>query len=87
MQTNIVTRWEGWRELRGGSPRHRHAVDAWLQTHPAVLYWGDSWFSTPLYPNLARQSAARIDGLCMIVGKPGATAAQLLSARNLSSMM
>jgi hypothetical protein len=87
MQTNVVTRWEDWRDLRGGNPRHRRAVDEWLKTHPAVLYWGDSWFSTPLYPNLARQSAARIEGLRMIVGKPGATAAQLLAANQVSSMV
>jgi hypothetical protein len=87
MKTSIVTRWEEWRDLRGGDARHRRAVDAWLETHPAILYWGDSWFSTPLYPNLARQSADRIDGLRMIVGKPGALAAELLSARLVSKMM
>ena len=87
MTTNIVTRWEDWRNLRGGDGRHRRAVDAWLETHPAILYWGDSWFSTPLYPNLARQSAAGIDGLVMIVGKPGATAAELLSTGNVKRMI
>ena len=76
-----VTSWEAWRQAMGphGSRQRRH-VDDFLQTHPAVLYWGDSWFSTPLYLNLARQSARRIRGLSMIIGKPGAQAAQLFSA-------
>jgi hypothetical protein len=86
MKTSIVTRWEEWRDLRGGDARHRAAVDAWLKMHPAILYWGDSWFSTPLYPNLARQSAEKIDGLRMIIGKPGAMAAELMSARHISKM-
>jgi hypothetical protein len=85
MSSTLVTRWEELRELTGGGKRHRAAVDEWLATRPAVLYWGDSWFSTPLYPNLARHSAWRIDGLRMIVGKPGATAADLLSARSVAA--
>ena len=50
-----VTSWEAWRQAMGphGSRQRRH-VDDFLQAHPAVLYWGDSWFSTPLYLNLAR---------------------------------
>jgi hypothetical protein len=87
MTSNVATRWEEWRDIRGGSKQHKRAVDEWLETHPAVLYWGDSWFSTPLYPNLARQSAARIAGLRMIVGKPGATASDLFSAGNVRSMV
>lgn len=78
---NPVTRWEDWRTVVGPSgSRHRKAVMDQLQTRPALLYWGDSWFSTPLYPNLARQSAARIDGIGMLIGKPGTTAEQLFSA-------
>lgn len=83
MHSTVLTRWEELRDLTKGSKRHRQAVADWLITRPAVLYWGDSWFSTPLYPNLARQSAARVEGLRMIVGKPGATAAQLMSAREI----
>jgi hypothetical protein len=86
MQSTVLTRWEELRDITKGPKRHRQAVADWLSTRPAVLYWGDSWFSTPLYPNLARQSAARIDGLRMIVGKPGATAAQLMSAREIDRM-
>src|SRR5918993_3635667 len=76
-----TTRWETWRTLMG-RPRsaQRRRVDAFLRTQPALLYWGDSWFSTPLYPNLARQSAARIAGIGMLIGRPGATAEQLFSA-------
>ena len=77
-----VTSWEAWRGVMGhaGSRQRRNVTD-FLSTHPAVLYWGDSWFSTPLYLNLARQSARRIQGLSMIVGKPGAEAAELFSSR------
>lgn len=77
-----VTSWEQWRRVLGprGS-RQRGNVEAFLDKHPAVLYWGDSWFSTPLYLNLARQSARRVNGLSMIIGKPGAQATDLFSAR------
>ena len=73
-----VTSWESWRKTMGprGS-RHRTAVDAFLQSHPAIMYWGDSWFSTPLYLNLARQSSLRINGAGILIGKPGAEAAEL----------
>lgn len=86
MHSTVLTRWEDLRDLTKGPKRHREAVAAWLATRPAILYWGDSWFSTPLYPNLARQSAARIDGLRMIVGKPGATAAKLMGARDIRQL-
>lgn len=77
-----VTSWEAWRQALGhAGSRQRTHVAAFLESHPAILYWGDSWFSTPLYLNLARQSARRIEGLGMIIGKPGAEAADLFSAR------
>lgn len=79
MSVQVITRWEELREVVDGPKRHRESVRQWLLTRPALLYWGDSWFSTPLYPNLARQSSARINGLRMVVGKPGATAAELLT--------
>lgn len=76
-----VTSWEAWRTVMGhAGSRQRARIDDYLKTHPAVLYWGDSWFSTPLYLNLARQSAKRIDGIGMLIGKPGAEAAGLFSA-------
>ena len=76
-----TTRWETWRALMGphGS-RQRRQVEALLETMPCLLYWGDSWFSTPLYLNLARQSLLRISGMAMLIGKPGATAAELFTA-------
>ncbi len=86
MKATVLTRWEELRDITTGPKRHRQAVADWLVARPAILYWGDSWFSTPLYPNLARQSAARIDGLRMIVGKPGATAAQLMGARDIERL-
>ena len=75
-----VTQWEAWRATMGApSSRQRKQVDAFLQTRPSLLYWGDSWFSTMLYLNLARQSVRRIDGMGILIGKPGATADQLFS--------
>lgn len=79
--SSILTRWEHLRDLTRGPKQYLKAVAEYLKTHPAVIYHGDSWFSTPLYPNLARQSAARVDGLRMVVGKPGALAAELFGAK------
>lgn len=82
-----VTSWEQWRRALGPSgSRQRGNVEAFLDKHPAILYWGDSWFSTPLYLNLARQSARRINGFGMIKGKPGALAASLFSTREVERM-
>jgi hypothetical protein len=80
-KANWTTRWEVQRDMMGtpGSAR-RKAVDAFLQSRPCLMYWGDSWFSTPLYLNLAKQSMLRINGMAMLVGKPGATAAGLFTA-------
>lgn len=80
-QMNWTTRWEVWRELMGRpSSAQRKRVETFLRTRPALLYWGDSWFSTPLYLNLARQSILGIDGMTMLIGKPGATASELFTA-------
>ncbi len=83
-----VTSWEKWREAMGprGS-RQRARVMDYLKSHPAILYWGDSWFSTPLYLNLARQSCLRINGMGMIVGKPGAEAAELFGKDDVKRMV
>jgi hypothetical protein len=88
MPMSWTTRWESWRELLGrpNTPQRRR-VEAFLQTHPALLYWGDSWFSTPLYLNLARQSLLRINGMAMVVGKPGATASELFGGNNVAQMI
>ena len=81
-QMNWTTRWETWRTLMGApSSLQRKRVEAFLQTRPSLLYWGDSWFSTPLYLNLARQSILGIDGMAMLIGKPGATASELFLVR------
>lgn len=75
-----VTMWEQWRDLMGApSSAVRQEINKKLQTRPCMLYWGDSWFSTPLYLNLARQSMRRIDGLGILVGKPGAQAERLFT--------
>lgn len=75
-----VTTWEAWRAAMGTpSSRQRKQVDRFLETHPSILYWGDSWFSTMLYLNLARQSIRRIDGMGILIGKPGATAERLFA--------
>lgn len=84
---DVVYRWESWREV-AGSPqsRERKELERRLQTRPALLYWGDSWFMTPLYLNLAAQSMRRIDGVAMVVGKAGATAAGLFTPRSIKSV-
>lgn len=53
-----------------------------LRTRPAIAYWGDSWFSTPLYKNLYWNSFARIDGISLRLGGPGLTAAKMLTPAN-----
>lgn len=85
MLTTVLDRWEDLRELTTGPKAHLRSVADYLQGHPAVLYHGDSWFSTPLYPNLARQSAAGIDGVRMIVGKPGAQAKGLFDPKSVAT--
>lgn len=75
-----VTMWEQWRDLMGApSSAVRREIDIRLETRPCMLYWGDSWFSTPLYLNLARQSMRRIDGIGILIGKPGARAERLFT--------
>ena len=59
-----------------GSARRRAWRDV-LATRPAIAYWGDSWFSTPLYRNLYWNSFARIDGVSLRLGGPGLTAARM----------
>jgi hypothetical protein len=87
-QLSWTTRWESWRELMGRpkTPQRRR-VETFLQSRPALLYWGDSWFSTPLYLNLARQSLLRIDGMAMVVGKPGAMASELFTDSHIDNMI
>ncbi len=62
-----------------GSARRR-AWRAYLATRLAIAYWGDSWFSTPLYRNLYWNSFARVDGLSLRLGGPGLTAARMCTA-------
>lgn len=86
-QMNWTTRWETWRTLMGApSSLQRKRVDAFLETRPSLLYWGDSWFSTPLYLNLARQSILGIDGMAMLIGKPGATASELFTGSRIAEI-
>lgn len=80
--STVLDRWEHLRELTHGPKKHLQAVAAFLKTRPAVIYHGDSWFSTPLYPNLARQSAARVNGVRMVIGKPGAQAVELFGGKS-----
>ena len=46
-------------------------------TRPAIAYWGDSWFTTPLYRNLNWHSFSRIEGISIRLGKPGYLAAEM----------
>jgi hypothetical protein len=73
--------YDNWAQVRAASGAPRSAArrtwrDA-LRTRPAIAYWGDSWFSTPLYKNLYWNSFARIDGMSLRLGGPGLTAARM----------
>lgn len=70
--------WEGVKDATGtpGS-RKRRTWREYLQTRPAVAYWGDSWFTTPLYRNLNWHSFTRIEGISIRLGKPGFLAADM----------
>jgi hypothetical protein len=61
------------------SSRKRRVWREVLRTRPAIAYWGDSWFSTPLYKNLYWNSFARVDGISLRLGGPGLTAAKMLT--------
>ena len=56
--------WEGVKDATGtpGS-RKRKVWREYLQTRPAIAYWGDSWSTTPLYRNLNWHSFTRIEGI------------------------
>lgn len=74
----IYTDWSAIRHATGTpSSRQRRAWRETLRTRPAIAYWGDSWFSTPLYRNLCWNSFVRIDGISLRLGGPGLTAAKL----------
>lgn len=75
--------YDNWDQVRRatGTPgsRERRAWREYLATRPAIAYWGDSWFSTPLYKNLYWNSFARIDGVSLRLGGPGQSAARMLT--------
>lgn len=75
--------YDNWGQLNAasGAPRSRarREWEAWLERRPLVAYWGDSWFTTPLYRNLAWHSFSRIDGMSIRLGKPGLTAGRMLT--------
>lgn len=75
--------YDNWQQLRAasGTPgsRQRREWRAYLERRPLIAYWGDSWFSTPLYKNLCWNSFSRIDGMSIRLGGPGLTAAQMLT--------
>lgn len=76
----IYDNWDQVRRATGTpSSRERRAWRDYLATRPAIAYWGDSWFSTPLYKNLYWNSFARIDGISLRLGGPGLTAAKMLT--------
>lgn len=75
----IYSNWDAVREATGTpSSRKRQVWREVLATRPAIMYWGDSWFSTPLYKNLYWNSFSRIDGISLRQGGPGLTAAKML---------
>ncbi|HRO28772.1 MAG TPA: hypothetical protein PLD19_15225, partial [Luteimonas sp.] len=75
--------YDNWQQLyaASGTPRsaQRREWRGYLHARPMIAYWGDSWFSTPLYRNLCWNSFARIDGMSIRLGGPGMTAAQMLT--------
>lgn len=76
----IYPNWDAVRDATGTpSSRKRRVWREVLRTRPAIAYWGDSWFSTPLYKNLCWHSFARIDGISLRLGGPGQTAAKMLT--------
>lgn len=79
----IYGNWNAVREASGTpSSRKRKVWREVLRARPAIAYWGDSWFSTPLYKNLYWNSFARIDGISLRLGGPGLTAAKMLTPGN-----
>lgn len=85
--TELFVTWESWHENTGrGNRRLQQWVEAFRENHPAVLYWGDSWFRSPVPGHLAHQSFAAIAGLGMAIGSVGATAAKLFSERQLRAI-
>jgi len=74
----IYRDWDGIREATGNPSSARRKVwRDYLKDRPAIAYWGDSWFTTPLYRNLNWHSFARIDGVSIRLGKPGYLAADM----------
>ena len=72
--------WDAIRDVTGTpASRKRKIWREVLRTRPAIAYWGDSWFSTPLYKNLYWNSFSRIDGISLRLGGPGLTAAKMLT--------
>jgi hypothetical protein len=83
----LVTHWIDWKEVYGRKrSRQRREIDRLLEARPMLMYLGDSWFSTPLYRNLAKQSAASVDGMGIVLGKPGGLASELFSEKELEQL-
>lgn len=79
----IYSNWEAVKDATGTpNSRKRKVWRDVLKNRPAIAYWGDSWFSTPLYKNLSWNSFARIDGISLRLGGPGLTAAKMLTPAN-----
>lgn len=74
----IYRHWDEVRDATGTpSSRKRQAWREYLTTRPAIAYWGDSWFTTPLYRNLNWHSFSRIEGISIRLGQPGYLAAEM----------
>jgi hypothetical protein len=77
------TSWDALRSATGTpASRKRAAWREHLRTRPAIVYWGDSWFRTPLYRNLSWHSFIRIDGIALKLGAPGLLAEKMLTPAN-----
>ena len=79
----IYSNWDAVKDATGTpASRKRKVWREVLKTRPAIAYWGESWFSTPLYKNLYWNSFSRIDGISLRLGGPGLTAAKMLTPAN-----
>lgn len=90
IDSTFASHWADWKLLRGAVPhggRQRRAFEQLRREVPVLLYYGDSWFSSPLYPNLAKQSSGRVGGIGMIAGKPGATAQEMLAKKAVDKLL
>jgi lysophospholipase L1-like esterase len=58
-----------------------------IDSTPVILSEGDSWFATPLYPNLMDGVAHAVQGLFLRVERPGDTAVTMFARANTARLI